>query len=112
LFEGWVVTEAVKAFMARGRKPDLSFWRSHNGLEVDLLIVIGGRLQPVEIKLTATPGPRHLEPLMRFLSVAKEEAAEQGLIVCRTEQARDLPGGHRALPWKEFPEWLRERLGA
>lgn len=40
---GWV-TEATKAFMALGRKPDLYFWHSHDGLEVDLLIVISGKL--------------------------------------------------------------------
>jgi hypothetical protein len=28
--------------MALGRKPGLYFWRSHDGLEVDLLIVING----------------------------------------------------------------------
>ena len=62
LLEGWVVTEAVKVFMALGRKTDLYFWRSHDGLEVDLLIVIDGKLQPVEIKLTAIPGTGHVEP--------------------------------------------------
>jgi len=70
LLEGWVVIETVKAFMALGRKPDLYFWRSHDGLEVDLLIVIDGKLHPVEIKLTATPGAGHIEPLNRFLTVA------------------------------------------
>lgn len=110
LLEGWVVTEAVKAFMALGRKPDLHFWRSHDGLEVDLLIAMGGKLQAVEVKLTATPGHGHLEPLTRFLSVAGDEAVGQGLIVCRTESSRELPNGHRALPWHEFPVWLREQL--
>ena len=65
LLEGWVVTEAVKAFMALGRKPDLFFWRSHDGLEVDLLITIDGKLRPVEIKLTATPSAGHVEQIGR-----------------------------------------------
>lgn len=111
LLEGWVVTEAVKAFMALGCRPDLYFWRSHDGLEVDLLIVIDGKLQPVEIKLTATPGAGHVEPLNRFLAVAGDDATGQGLLVCRTEKERALPGGHVALPWKLFPEWLQARLG-
>ncbi len=110
LFEGWVVTETVKAFMALGRRPDIYFWRSHDGLEVDLLIVIGGKLQAVEIKLTASPGAGHLEPLSRFLSVAHDAAINRGIIVCRTDKARDLPKGHRALPWQEYPEWIRRRL--
>lgn len=110
LLEGWVVIEAVKAFMALGRKPDLYFWRSHDGLEVDLLIVIGGRLQPVEIKLTATPSAGHVEPLNRFLAVAADEATGQGILVCRTDKERTLPNGHIAMPWNSFPAWLRARL--
>lgn len=95
LLEGWVVTEAAKAFMALGRRPDIHFWRSHDGLEVDLLIAIGGKLQAVEIKLTATPGPGHIEPLARFLSLAGDEALGQRIIVCRTERARFQMGTSR-----------------
>jgi hypothetical protein len=112
LLEGWVVTEAVKAFMALGRKPDLYFWRSHDGLEVDLLIVINGKLQPIEIKLTATPGAGHLAPIDRFIAAAGDEAYPQGVLVCRTENERALPHGHIALPWQAFPQWLRARLAA
>ncbi|NTV86697.1 MAG: ATP-binding protein [Burkholderiaceae bacterium] len=110
LLEGWVVTEAVKAFLARGRKPDLYFWRSHDGLEVDLLIVIGGKLQPVEIKLTATPGAGHADPINRFITVAGDETTREGILVCRIDQPRSLPNGHTAMPWQAFPEWLRTRL--
>lgn len=110
LLEGWVVTETLKAFMALGRKPDVHFWRSHDGLEVDLLIAIGGKLQPVEVKLTATPSVGHTGPLDRFLAMAGEEAAGPGILVCRTEKERALPNGHVALPWKLFPGWLQARL--
>ncbi len=108
--EGWVVGEAAKAFMAAGRTPDLYFWRSHDGLEVDLLIVIEGKLQPVEIKLTATPTAAHVAPLNRFIAAAAGEAAVQGILVCRTERERPLPQGHLAMPWKSFPAWLRRKL--
>ena len=112
LFEGWVVGEAVKAFMAVGRKPELYFWRSHDGLEVDLLIAIGGKLQAVEIKLTASPSAGHLVPLTRLLGTLGSEAWEQGLFVCRTDAPRALPGGHLALPWHAFATWLQTRLSA
>ena len=46
LFEGMVVIEAVKTFANRGQRPDLYFWRSHDGLEVDLIIRVNGRLLP------------------------------------------------------------------
>ena len=110
LLEGWVVTEAVKAFMALGRKPDVYYWRSHDGLEVDLLIVIDGKLHPVEVKLTATPGIGHVEPLNRFLALAGDEATGPGTIVCRTAKEKALPNGHVAMPWKSFPAWLQAKL--
>lgn len=112
LLEGWVVTEAVKAFMALGQKPDLYFWRSHDGLEVDLLIMIGGKLQPVEVKLTATPTAAHLAPIQKFCTVAGNEAHLQGVLVCQVEQERVLPQGHLALPWHRFGQWLHARLAS
>ena len=50
-----MIAEAYKVFTLHGKRADLYFWRSHDQLEVDLLLPLGGRLQPVEIKLTATP---------------------------------------------------------
>lgn len=110
LFEGWVVSEAVKAFAHQGKRPELYFWRSHDGLEVDLLIRAADKLIPVEVKLTATPTPRHVQPLERFKQLADDTAAQQGVLVCRVTARRPLPHGHVALPWHEFPGWLRERL--
>lgn len=110
LLEGWVVTETAKAFMALGRKPDIYYWRSHDGLEVDLLIVIDGKLQPVEIKLTATPTAGHVEPLTRFIAAAGDEASSRGILVCRTEKQQPLPHGHLAVPWHAFPAWLQEHI--
>jgi hypothetical protein len=110
LFEGWVLAEAYKVFTLHGKRADLYFWRSHDQLEVDLLLPLGGRLQPVEIKLTATPTRRHVEPLRRFQELAGDAAAETGLLVCRTPEPRPLPGGALALPWWEFPAWLDARL--
>lgn len=49
------VIEARKAVAEAGRGPGLYFWRSHDGLEVDLLVESGAKLIPIEIKQTATP---------------------------------------------------------
>jgi uncharacterized protein len=109
LFEGFVVAEAMKVFTGRGQKPGLFFWRSHDGLEVDLLVHLGNELLAVEIKLTATPTPRHLDPLEAFRRLTPRAGA--GVLVCRVTRPTVLPGGHLALPWQEFPAWLDERLG-
>lgn len=110
LFEGLVTSEAYKVFSAYGRSADIFFWRSNDGLEVDLIIQIGHRLCPVEIKLTATPTLKHLEPLSRFASLAGKEAVGTRLLVCRVEAKKVLPGGVLALPWQEFPAWLEDQV--
>jgi uncharacterized protein len=110
LLEDWVVAEALKVYAMAGRRSEVSFWRSHDGLEVDLLLVIASGLCPVEVKLTATPTARHADPLSRFRALAGVEAAPEGLLVCRTTEPRALPGGCLALPWDRFPAWLAERL--
>jgi predicted AAA+ superfamily ATPase len=109
-FEGWVVGETIKAFTSLGRKPDIYFWRSHDGLEVDLLIQIGTKIHPVEIKLTATPTPNHLNPLNSFKKLLGGDASETGILVCRVKETKDLPENNLAMPWHAFPKWLRGEL--
>ena len=110
LLDGWVVSEAVKVYTALGQKPDIHFWRSHDGLEVDLIVRSVGKLVPVEIKLTATPGVGHVQPIQRFKALAQADGAGRGILVCRVDTPRPLPGDNLALPWSEFPGWLRRGL--
>ncbi|MBI2353736.1 MAG: ATP-binding protein [Deltaproteobacteria bacterium] len=110
LFEGLLVVEAVKAFTNRGLKPALWYWRSHDGLEVDLILQRSGKLVPVEIKLTTTPLPTHLESLKRFRSLAGEESCEPGILVCRVTDEQPLPFGIMAVPWQNFPIWLARNI--
>ena len=111
LFEGLMVIEALKAFTNQGRKPALWYWRSHDGLEVDLIVQGQGALIPIEIKLTATPQPQHTESLRRFRALAGENQCSAGALVCRVPQAQPLPHGVTALPWQEFPGWLNRQIG-
>jgi len=110
LFEGLVVSEAAKAFSERGLRPDLYFWRSHDGLEVDLLVQTRKGLLPIEAKLSATPTLKHVEPMERFKNLAGSEAAGSGLLVCRVRQATPLPHGNLAIPWTEFPAYVRKAI--
>jgi predicted AAA+ superfamily ATPase len=112
LFEGLVIAEAFKVFALQGRRADLFFWRSHDGLEVDLLVHLAEGLVPIEIKLTATPTLKHAESIERFKALAGRVAAPEGVIVCSVSEPRRLPGNNVAIPWHQFPEWLAERAGS
>lgn len=110
LFEGLVVTEALKAFTNQGLKPALWYWRSHDGLEVDLIVQGKQGLIPIEIKLTATPQPQHTEGLRRFRALAGESACGAGMLVCRVAQEQPMPHGVVAIPWQKFGAWLNEQI--
>lgn len=110
LFEGLLVTEAWKAYLSVGKQPDLYYWRSSDGLEVDLLVGVGGQLVPVEIKLNATPSASFMRPIERFKEFAGKAVAKQGILVCQAETEVSLPHGNLAMPWQQFGPWLRRRL--
>ena len=98
LFETAVVSEWVKAFYHRGEKPELFYWRSKTGLEIDLLIDRNNRLFPIEIKASATLLPGHAKALNRWSKLAGEETA-QGVIVANISDPFEV-SGCRAISWK------------
>jgi len=112
LFEGWIISETVKAFYNMGKRPEIYFWRSHDGLEVDMIITIRGKLYPVEIKLTATPRVQHMRPIRKFIKLAGKEKCGCGVLACRTREIANMPEGDIALPWHEYPKWLHRELGS
>lgn len=80
-------------------------------LEVDLVLRLAGKLVPIEVKLTATPTLRHAEVLGKLKALAGQAAAAEGVVVCSVAESRPLPGNNVAIPWRQFPQWLSERLG-
>ena len=70
LFETVCVTQFIKRFSALSDPSSLFFWRSTDGLEVDLIIESAGQLIPIECKLTSTLNTRHLQSLDRWRRIA------------------------------------------
>lgn len=66
LFENLVVVEALKSRTNRGLKPELYFFRDHNGMEIDLILRQGRDLTGVEIKSASTLHAKMRSGLMRF----------------------------------------------
>ncbi len=98
LVETWIVTEAIKARRARGFAADnLFYWRSHDGLEVDLVVEHGQALHPIEIKATQSPRPRDLDAIEKFSALAPLRVKKGTLVHLGQETAALL--GHRLVPW-------------
>ncbi len=110
LFEGLIVSEALKLKSFVNHQFDISYWRSHDGLEVDLIISTGNRVIPVEIKLSASPTTRHGTTLDRFRQLAAPTECEAGTVICRVSSPTPLPQNKTALPWSDFSNWLRSAV--
>lgn len=66
MFEGWVVSEVVKWHRHRGRRPQISFFRERDRLEIDLVLEHGDRLTLIEVKAGRTPARDHFAAFPAF----------------------------------------------
>lgn len=55
VMETAVLSEIVRTLTHRGIEPQIYFWRTTAGTEVDFIVDVGRGLIPIEVKLSATP---------------------------------------------------------
>lgn len=55
ILETAVLSEIVRSLVHRGLSPDVYFWRTSAGSEVDFVLDTGKKLVPIEVKLSSTP---------------------------------------------------------
>lgn len=66
LVETAVLGEIVKTITNRGQDPQVYFWRTAAGVEVDFLVAARTKLIPIEVKKSATPRPAMTKALRAF----------------------------------------------
>jgi predicted AAA+ superfamily ATPase len=70
IFESFVVGELVKAFANRGEEAPLFHWRDATGHEVDVIVDLGDRQIPVEVKSGMTIADDAVGGLVWWTSIA------------------------------------------
>lgn len=98
LFETEVLMEIVKAFVHRGQEPPVYFWRTSTGSEVDIVVDAGGRLVPIEVKLSATPNPSMARGILG-LRAALGDSVAVGYVVHPGDSHLPLGSGVTSLPF-------------
>src|SRR3989338_4952369 len=100
LFETACVSQFYKRFSTLADPCSLYFYRSTDGLEVDLLIEAGKRITPVEMKLSSTIDHGKTKSLVKWLEISKIKDA-RGLIISTSRQtglvARNVTNCHYSL---------------
>jgi len=96
-FEGLVIEELVAATADRVVRPEPCFWRTHAGAEVDLLLVHGRRVLPVEVKLGSAIAARDVAGLRGCMA---DLGLRRGLVVYGGDELRSMGGGIHLVPWR------------
>jgi hypothetical protein len=96
-----VLLEIVKVFVNRGEEPQIHFWRTSVGVEVDLVVEAGGKLIPIEVKLSATPRPAMASGIRAFQEDLGEKAGP-GFVIHPGDVRLPLAPKVVALPFTEL----------
>jgi len=107
LFETYCIQETVKTCFFHGMPLRLYYVRSHNGVEVDLLIEHNAQLFPYEIKLTKTPRLAMADSIRRFKALFPKLPVRAGGMLCLAEERAPLSKDVRIQPLAEYWQWLR-----
>jgi len=97
-FEGLVIEELAAWANRTIVKPEVFFWRTQAGAEVDLLIADGRRIIPVEIKLGAAVDGRSLHGLRQCMA---DLSLRRGFVVYTGTERRTLDGRIDLVPWDD-----------
>ena len=100
LFENMVIAEYLKKEFAKGKEPQIYFWRDSNQNEVDLLVETGGKLHVIEIKSGATLNDHYFKGLIHFQQISGID--KEDLTVVYGGDADYLTQKGRFISWKNW----------
>ena len=97
IFESFVAGEIIKGFENTGREAPLFFWRDATGHELDILLDLGDRLLPVEVKSGLTVSPDAVDGL-RWWTGLPGNRTKGGVLVYAGTGSLSVHGV-TVLPW-------------
>ena len=108
LFENFCVQETIKAISNNGKWPNLYYIRTHNGLEIDMVIEKAGQIFPVEFKLTKTPTLAMGKSIKRFKQLFSRLKIMPGRIVSLSEKNIPLNKDLYVQTIDDYLGWVKE----
>jgi hypothetical protein len=101
ILETAVVAETFKGYWNRGQEPQVYFWCTAAGAEVDVVVQAEGSLSPIEVKLSATPNLGMVRGIEAFRRDLHKRAAK-GYGVHAGDVRLPLSPDATALPFADF----------
>jgi hypothetical protein len=101
ILETAAVSEIYKTLTHRGVNPQMYFWRTSSGTEVDIVVEHDRTLVPIEVKLTSTPRPAMADGVATFREDFKG-GVEPGYVLHTGDVRLPLKPGVTALPFSDL----------
>ena len=101
ILETAVLSEIVRTITHRGVSPQVFFWRTTAGTEVDFIVDSYSRLIPIEVKLSATPRHAMATSIAVFQRDLLNKSA-QGFLIHPGNLQSPLGTGVMALPFAQI----------
>lgn len=79
----YVITEIIKSYYNAGKQPNLYYYRDVDKKEIDLLIIDGKKVYPIEIKKAKLPN--HADKNFKVLDKLDMDV-QTGLIICMNDE--------------------------
>jgi predicted AAA+ superfamily ATPase len=98
-FEGLVIEEVIAHASGRLIRPEFFFWRTQAGAEVDLLVVSGRKIWPIEIKLGASVDHHGVAGLRQCMS---DLGLSKGYVICGITERTRLGKDIELIPYQEL----------
>ncbi len=101
IFETAMISDIIKKENANGIKPELYFWRSQSGIEIDLIKKDNGIYNPYEIKISNTIKPKFYKNLQYWLGL-NSQTGMKGFLITNCDKKLPLPPDIENIYWKNL----------
>lgn len=108
LFENLVIADTLKNMLNLGEDRPIYFYRDSHGKEIHLLLQMGSKHQPIEIKSSATFNPSLTKTLIWYVKAMKDETENPTLVFAGETGA--LPNSIQVLNFKDLAKLFDKDL--
>ncbi len=98
LFEQFIVLEIMRLINYKEKEASISFFRTTDGAEVDIILEISNEIWALEIKSSADPPPSELGGLRIFM---EDHPYNRAICICQADR-KYIRNTIEFYPWQEF----------
>lgn len=106
LFENYILQETIKSFLNNGKMPNIFYLRTHNDVEIDLIVEKNMQIFPCEIKLSKSPNINMGKPIEKFKKIFSKLNIMPGRIICLSDEDISLTRDVKIQSFNSYLKWL------